>query len=234
TGINTKFNQLFYLIKYPDLLWNKFPNLFEVLEVLYSEDISKIFKFILTSETTQINLFEYNTNNSSLGVLRTAKNISEFYPSLKEKSEINPPNFNDINFVKNELLKFIEIDNEIYLSFLDEDLNYSFSKDNLKKLNSSFPNIRDYESFSIYVDSFLEFKNLQSFLRNLFQIFPKIYKYNLNDNYLNLSSSCVLKPEYSSKVSTPSLFILFYSLLPVLLVLLIRKQVMFIKRKKHD
>ncbi|MDE6472979.1 MAG: hypothetical protein K2K73_01030, partial [Ureaplasma sp.] len=148
TGINTEYNQLFYLIKYPNLISEKIPNLFTELTNKYNNLISDLFKYIFTNDLAKNNLF-----NGSQDILTTKKSLNNFYPNLDLISRQEPSISKDLDFIKNKLLKFSVYNNQITLSYLKNDLTYSLSNNELLKLKDLFPNIVYYNSLSNYIDS---------------------------------------------------------------------------------
>lgn len=240
TGVNTNFNQLFYLIKYDNLLKERIPNLFVKLANSYNRQISNIFEFILSSSVTKSNLFYNSDNSNNNGVLNTNQEISYYYPMIDYKVLSDKPSPLDIEFFKNKLFKFIEINNTINLVYLINPTTYSLDTSsidstsqtitNINKLNKILPSVTNYETWSKYLDSIKTYNDLQSLLVSLTNEFQDIYQYSLNNNALNIIDSIGLfNSIYVNNNSFPLIFIALYSFLFLLLIYLLYK-----KQSHHD
>ncbi|MDE6289586.1 MAG: hypothetical protein K2L64_02375, partial [Ureaplasma sp.] len=196
TGINTEYNQLFYGIKYPELIESKIPNLFTFLSNNYNSGISKLFQFIFTDQISKNNLFYDDV--SLTNVLLTGQGISYFYPNIDIEVINESPSKSDLEFIKNNLLKFKTENNKVTLSYLKKDLSYSLTSNELAKLTNLLPSVINYDTWVQYVDSIKTYSELNNLLFQLFTIFNDIYELQLSDNTIDVVNSlAILTPFYS-------------------------------------
>lgn len=254
TGINIEFNQLFYLIKYPQLLINKLNSLFDIITSKYNESISVLFKNAFSSPNTLINLFQVDKFDAINRVLKTSNDVDDYYPMIETNSDdiLNPIqiNINDQNFLRHQFLIF---DNDNDPLFLGNDLNYispsktqldSFknligldntsssddSSNSIEKTQSAF----DQDVWNNKVDFIsLSYNTANNFLTNCKIIFPNLFDYALMGNSIDLSSfNGILNPVNGNQNGYGEIFIIFYIGLFILLVwLTIRKYQKYYKQQ---
>ncbi|MDE5599854.1 MAG: hypothetical protein K2I49_02860, partial [Ureaplasma sp.] len=130
----------------------------------------------------------------------------------------------DLNFLKNNLFKFINKANNIELIYLTNESSYSLSSNNLQKLNNILPNVKDYDSWVKYVDSIATYDKLENLLINLNGTFTNLYPFQLNNNSLfTYDTICLLRMKYSYSNSISYITIVIYILLFILIILVIHK-----------
>ncbi|MDE6289287.1 MAG: hypothetical protein K2L64_00815, partial [Ureaplasma sp.] len=113
TGINTEYNQLFYAIKYNNLILSKCPNLFFEIKNKYNPTVANLFEFVLTNDISSNNLFNTNSN-----ILNTEQKIDYFYPEVYGSVSNSKPSDIDLNFMRDKLFKFVTSENnQIQLSY---------------------------------------------------------------------------------------------------------------------
>lgn len=222
TGINTEYNQLFYVIKYKNLILSKCPNLFFEIKNRYNPTTANLFEFVLTSDISSNNLFNTNSN-----ILNTEQKIDYFYPEVYGSVINSKPSNVDLNFMKDKLFKFITNENnQIQLTYLMNNSSYSIaSNNNIGKLNNLLPNVINYETWTNYIDSISTYNELNVLLEKLTLSFNDIYQYKLNTNSLFIYNNiALLKMKYSYSNSISYICIIAYILLFLILALLIYKK----------
>ena len=95
-GIDLEFSQLFYYFNNKTLLEQKTPNIFKQIELQINPSISKLLSFLWNDNSSQMNIYD----------LKSFGDVSEIFPDAKIKSLTEQPNINDVNFIKNDLIRF--------------------------------------------------------------------------------------------------------------------------------
>ncbi|MDE6473399.1 MAG: hypothetical protein K2K73_03215 [Ureaplasma sp.] len=193
TGINTEYNQLYYLIKYHQLLNLDLNILANNISERFNVQISELFKTLVESESTYYNLFK------AIGIFNSLK----IYPNEYSVNKYQPITVQDKNFIKTSLIKFTN--NSIY--YLRNDGNYyGFNLDVLTEIE---PSIINEETYKNYIDELsLSYERMNDFLSKIQLKLKDMLNYKLSNNYINLNSIYkVYKYESSTNVSNIEIFI---------------------------
>ncbi|MDE6473101.1 MAG: hypothetical protein K2K73_01680, partial [Ureaplasma sp.] len=225
TGINTEYNQLFYLIKYPELLTSKLNNeLFVDLKNQYNDQIATLFKNVLTSPISAINLFHANKIDENNLILKTKKSIEKFYPMIQTINNLEPISTIDKNFIADQLLIF---NNQNKILVLTNNLIYQeLSSTQLNEFKNEFPDVIDENSWKTTANQIaLNYNTALSFLNKLKTIVNNVFDYTLMGNSLNLESfNAILNPVNGNQNGYSELFIILYiGIFGLLVWLIIRK-----------
>lgn len=161
-GINTNYYHLFYFLRDFNWLEHKTPNLLKRIKNKYGEELAKLFTFLWNNEVTKSNLY-----NTFLEAQPIFPNINDIYPTVKTLNLTKKPTNFDINFIKNDLIRY---ENGTF-SYLDLNGNYIATS----LLNEIDPSIVNQESWISFVDknvmsvnqAKLLINNLSSKLKNL-------------------------------------------------------------------
>ncbi len=165
TGVNTDFNQLFYFIKYNNVLINKIPNIYAHLESIYNKDIATLFNTVVTSPNTIFNLFKSP-------IASNVFNITDVYKDYYEVNEFKPISIIDTNFIKNSLINF----NNSSCSYLDNTEVYKTI--NLGLIQEIDSSISDKQSWDNYINNIsASYKTTYVFLKKLNEKIPDLYNF---------------------------------------------------------
>lgn len=202
TGIDTRFNQMFYMIKYSYELNDKIHLFLDSLKSKYSDEFYNLMEFLITSEVTQYNIF------SSSNIMGTGLSINDLYPDIRVIDSSKPIIKKDYEFISNDLIRYV--DNTPY--YLNKFGKYETTNE-FKNFMTSI-NINNYEEWKIYFQKIsLQYEEVNNFIINLFSKASNIIDFKLSNNYVSLDNySYVLK-------LIPSEFIWFSNIVIVLYVI---------------
>ncbi|MGL5521796.1 MAG: hypothetical protein ACRDAW_00810 [Metamycoplasmataceae bacterium] len=158
-GINVEFSQLFYYFNNREILNQKTPNILKRIDLELNPSLGKLLSFLWENNNSKINVFD----------LKTFGDVSEFFPNAKIKSLTSPTNINDINFIKNDLIRF----SGTAIHYLDN--NKQYIPTSLLALNKIDPTIVDKLTWDKVVD------NYSVTLENTIKLF-NLLNTNLNNN----------------------------------------------------
>ncbi|WP_022935636.1 ABC transporter permease [Mesomycoplasma moatsii] len=182
-GIFEEQNELYYYWKYYEILKLKTPNLETKIRSQFNENLWNLMFFIWTSEITRDNV----------EIIKYFGDINKIYPSALTINYNEPINKNELNFIKNKLIKF----NDDKPFYLDSNNSYiSTSIDQLQKLSSKIIDKMSWINFVL--DNTLTYENTLNFLAKLKEIFPNIYQFKLNNNYFNPYQYSLYLTKYSN------------------------------------
>ncbi len=187
TGINTKFNQLFYLIKYHNTYQQYDTLLFKAINENFSLATEQLFRFILSDNYS----IQYNIFNSK-DVLSTGKTINDIYPSNYIVNNDAPILNSDYLFIRDKLIYFRD-SSWYYLSNSGQ-----YVKSNNIESSKLFKdnNIVDENSWKKYVEeTSMQYSKTNNLLAQLKEIESNIIKFNLEANY-----SDIYKYDYIVKI----------------------------------
>ncbi|MDE5599549.1 MAG: hypothetical protein K2I49_01285, partial [Ureaplasma sp.] len=136
TGINTEYNQLYYLIKYNLALNFDLDILINNISTRFNSDIADMFRTLIESENTFYNLFKSDNIFNSLDI----------YPNEYVVNQQKPITLNDSNFIKTSLIKF----KNNYIYYLKNDGSYY--EFDIKILQDIDLSIVDESSYKKYID----------------------------------------------------------------------------------
>ena len=191
-GIDTNFNQLFYYLSNYSWLNKKTPNLLIKIQNKYSKELSNLFNFLWTSEITQNNI-----NNTFENLNPVFPNVDDLYPSIMTYSDSSKPLKSDIDFIKNDLIRF----NNSTISYLRIDGTYQ-TIDNLSNIDISIVDEKSWRKFveentmslsdaKILIDNLseeLSNMSIVNFSKNKIDIYKYSYFFTINDqSYLSYS-----------------------------------------------
>lgn len=202
TGIDTRFNQMFYMIKYSYELNDKIHLFLDSLKSKYSNEFYTLMEFLITSEVTQYNIF------SSSNIMDTGLSINDLYPEMRIIDPSKPIIKKDYEFILNDLIRYV--DNTPY--YLNKFGKYETTNE-FKNFMTSI-NINNYEEWKIYIQKIsLQYEDVNNFINSLFNKASNIIDFKLSNNYVSLDNySYVLK-------LIPSEFIWFSNIVIVLYVI---------------
>lgn len=202
TGIDTRFNQMFYMIKYSYELNDKIHLFLDSLKSKYSNEFYTLMEFLITSEVTQYNIF------SSSNIMDTGLSINDLYPEVKIIDSSKPITKKDYEFILNDLIRYV--DNTPY--YLNKFGKYETTNE-FKNFMTSI-NINNYEEWKMYIQKMsLQYEDVNNFIINLFNKASNIIDFKLSNNYVSLDNySYVLK-------LIPSEFMWFSNIVIVLYVI---------------
>ncbi|MGL5520184.1 MAG: hypothetical protein ACRDBR_01990, partial [Metamycoplasmataceae bacterium] len=158
-GINVEFSQLFYYFNNKEILSQKTPNLLKRIDLELNPSLTKLLSFLWENNNSQINVFD----------LKTFGDVSELFPNAKIKSLTSLPNINDINFIKNDLIRF----SGTTIHYLDN--NKQYVPTTLLEMQKINPSIVDKLTWDTFVD------NSSVTLQKALELFIL-----LNNNYTNI------------------------------------------------
>ncbi len=174
-GVNTKYNQLFYFQRNYQWLSNKTPNLLNKIATKYSENLANLFEYLWTSEVTQNNI-----NNTFDNINPVFPNIDNLYPSIMVVNDNAKPLKSDIDFLKNDIIRF----NGNTIGYLT--INGSYK--NVNSLTNIDPSITDENSWKIYVEqNTLSLSDAKSLVETLSSNFSDLVVIDFSPNQINLN-----------------------------------------------
>lgn len=183
TGINTEFNQLFYLIKYHQLLNFDLQILFNSIKASFNEKVSELFSTLLTSNNAFYNLFKSNNEFNSTKIYPNNYVVNSFKPIIE----------NDKKYLEQTLIKF-NSNGVYYLS-----LNQTYKKLDITKLQAIDKSIIDEKTYYDYVNMMsLTYNSSFEFLKKLKIEIPDLMNYTLSPNFIDQSTIYKI---YESKIS---------------------------------
>ncbi len=169
TGINTKYNILFYIIKYSEQFSYIFEPLRNEITKKYSQELFDLLSFLCNSKQSNANLF---VGNDAVG---TKKPIIDFYPNNAIVSEDKPITWRDYEFIKSTLIRFRN--NNAY--YLDSSGTY-IAIDSPAKID---PSVSDEASWEAYINQVsLKYNDTRKLIHKFGKTFPRIYGFTLQNN----------------------------------------------------
>lgn len=170
-GIDEEFNQLFYYLDNYHWLKQKTPNLFSKIKFNFNDELIELLNYFWTNNQVKTNLFNF----------KVFGNLNDLYPTIKFTDFNKPPTTNDINFIKDNLIKF----NQDKIFYLDNNFIYnSTTIDVISQINSE---IKDNNSWNEYVlSNTITLEKTKKLLEDLNKIFTNLYSMNLSFNSFNL------------------------------------------------
>ncbi|MGL4184119.1 MAG: hypothetical protein ACRCRP_03270 [Metamycoplasmataceae bacterium] len=181
-GINLEFSQLFYYFNNKEILSQKTPNLLKRIDLELNPSLTKLLTFLWESNNSYVNIFE----------LKTFGDVNELFPNARIKSLTSPPNINDINFIKNDLIRF----SGSAIHYLNNNKQYIATS--LLEIQKIDPSIVDKLTWDKFVDnSSVNLKNLLELFILLNTNFNNIFQVQFQNNEQSL-----FKYSYFIKVKT--------------------------------
>ncbi|MDK2819891.1 MAG: hypothetical protein KFW07_03575 [Mycoplasmataceae bacterium] len=159
-GIDLEFSQLFYYFNNKTLLEQKTPNLLKQIELEINPSLSKLLSFLWNNNSTQMNIFD----------LKSFDDVSKIFPDARIKSTTEAPNVNDVNFIKNDLIRF----SGSTIHYLD--INKQYVQTTLVDMQKIDASIIDKLTWNNFVD------NSSVTLENIVQL-SMLLNSNLNNIY---------------------------------------------------
>lgn len=200
-GIDIEFSQLFYYFNNKTILEQKTPNLLKRIELELSPSLSKLLYFLWSDNSSIMNIFD----------LKSFGDVFEIFPNTKIKSLTELPNINDINFIKNDLIRF----SGSTIHYLDANKQYiPTTLLEMQKIDSS---IIDKQTWNKFVDN--SSVSLQSVIQlsillnnNLNNIFQVRFENNTEDLFKYSHFIKVKTKTYLDNISLPIMTIVFLTI----------------------
>lgn len=204
-GIDTEFNQMFYIIKYYWAVKKNISILLDQIQNKYNLETRNLFNFLWTSYSTKFNLFISNN------ILNTNNDVNYYYPDAYVVNQNKPITYLDSKFLKEDFIRFDESNNAKYLN---EFMKYS-STNILPNLSNIDPSIIDKASWIRYIDNIsLSYEETNNFINKISNLFSDIYKFKLNSNYFSTDSfSYIAKYVRTTNIKHYEIFIAILSLI---------------------
>lgn len=172
-GLDDKYSSLYYFYNDYDFHILNISNIYEKISSKYNKEFANLVNFIWTSNQTKYNVFKIKYFNNLYDFEST-------YPSLKYYDDILIPKKEDIDFIKNILIKF---DNNKF-KFLNSQKLYDDI--DLKTLN---PQILDLNSWYKFIDdNSLNLNSLKNVYMKLKNISPSIYDFDFSFNSYKINN----------------------------------------------
>ncbi|MBD5423090.1 MAG: hypothetical protein HDR43_01175 [Mycoplasma sp.] len=174
-GINTTYNQLFYYQDNYQWFSQKTPNLLERIEIKYNKSLSELLNYLWNSENTQNNI-----NNTFGNIDPIFENVNDLYPSVKVLDNNKMPTKFDIDFIKNDLIRF----QNNSIAYLTTNGTY----ENTNSLTDIDPSIVDKQSWDAYIDNnVFNVDGAQRIVKSLSNKLPNLAQMTFSFNNLNLN-----------------------------------------------
>lgn len=174
-GINPIYNQLFYYQRDYSWLSLKTPDLLTRIEILFNSALANLLQYLWTSENTQNNI-----NNIYGNAIPVFDNINNIYPTIKDIDENKAPSSSDLDFIKNDLIRF----QNQSIGYLTINGTYQ----NVTSLTNIDPSIIDKTSWDTYVDqNTLSIYSTKRFLNKLSNNLPNLFSISFSPNNTNLN-----------------------------------------------
>lgn len=174
-GINTIYNQLFYYQRDYSWLSSKTPDLLTRIEILYNSSLANLLQYLWTSENTQNNI-----NNIYGNAIPVFDNVNNIYPTIKNIDENKAPSSSDLDFIKNDLIRF----QNQSIGYLTINGTYQ----NVTSLTNIDPSIIDKTSWDTYVDqNTFSIYSAKRFLNKLSNSLPNLFSISFSPNNTNLN-----------------------------------------------
>ncbi len=205
TGIDTDYNQMFYLIDHFQYYKQHFKDLKEAVKRQFCSSLFDLIEYLCTNISTKYNIYE--TSN----VMSTNKSINDIYPNLYIIDSNYKIMNSDYEFIKNILINYRN--GKFY--YLGSDYEYHTSEsfnNNIKTLDAT---IVDLDGWYKYVDKIsLKYQDTQTFLNKLKQFENDVYKMKLNNNKISLYKfDYILSVNNADYLKIAPIFITLISLL---------------------
>ncbi|MGL5733149.1 MAG: hypothetical protein ACRCXE_03695 [Metamycoplasmataceae bacterium] len=166
-GIDLRFTQLFYYFNDKDILGQKTPNLLDKISKEINPSLVNLLTFLWNDNSSKMNVYDLN----SFG------DISLLFPSAKIISQVAPPNSMDIQFIKNDLVRF----SGTAISYLN--INKQYIPTTIAALQEIDKSIVDKVSWDKYIDnSSITLENLVKLYNELYKNLTNIYQVNFRPN----------------------------------------------------
>ncbi len=174
-GINPIYNQLFYYQRDYSWLSLKTPDLLTRIEILYNSSLANLLQYLWTSENTQNNI-----NNIYGNAIPVFDNVNNIYPTIKDIDENKAPSSSDLDFIKNDLIRF----QNQSIGYLTINGTYQ----NVTSLTNIDPSIIDKTSWDTYVDqNTFSIYSAKRFLNKLSNSLPNLFSISFSPNNTNLN-----------------------------------------------
>ncbi len=174
-GINPIYNQLFYYQRDYSWLSLKTPDLLTRIEILFNSSLANLLQYLWTSENTQNNI-----NNIYGNAIPVFDNVNNIYPTIKDIDENKAPSSSDLDFIKNDLIRF----QNQSIGYLTINGTYQ----NVTSLTNIDPSIIDKTSWDTYVDqNTLSIYSAKRFLNKLSNSLPNLFSISFSPNNTNLN-----------------------------------------------
>lgn len=174
-GINPIYNQLFYYQRDYSWLSSKTPDLLTRIEILYNSSLANLLQYLWTSENTQNNI-----NNIYGNAIPVFDNVNNIYPTIKNIDENKAPSSSDLDFIKNDLIRF----QNQSIGYLTINGTYQ----NVTSLTNIDPSIIDKTSWDTYVDqNTFSIYSAKRFLNKLSNSLPNLFSVSFSPNNTNLN-----------------------------------------------
>ncbi len=174
-GINPIYNQLFYYQRDYSWLSLKAPDLLTRIEILYNSSLANLLQYLWTSENTQNNI-----NNIYGNAIPVFDNVNNIYPTIKDIDENKAPSSSDLDFIKNDLIRF----QNQSIGYLTINGTYQ----NVTSLTNIDPSIIDKTSWDTYVDqNTFSIYSAKRFLNKLSNSLPNLFSVSFSSNNTNLN-----------------------------------------------
>lgn len=174
-GINPIYNQLFYYQRDYSWLSLKTPDLLTRIEIIFNSALANLLQYLWTNENTQNNI-----NNIYGNAIPIFDNINNIYPTIKDIDENKAPSSSDLDFIKNDLIRF----QNQSIGYLTINGTYQ----NVTSLTNIDPSIIDKTSWDTYVDqNTLSIYSAKRFLNKLSNSLPNLFSISFSPNNTNLN-----------------------------------------------
>ncbi len=174
-GINPIYNQLFYYQRDYSWLSLKTPDLLTRIEILFNSSLANLLQYLWTSENTQNNI-----NNIYGNAIPVFDNVNNIYPTIKDIDENKAPSSSDLDFIKNDLIRF----QNQSIGYLTINGTYQ----NVTSLTNIDPSIIDKTSWDTYVDqNTFSIYSAKRFLNKLSNSLPNLFSVSFSSNNTNLN-----------------------------------------------
>ncbi|MGL6125012.1 MAG: hypothetical protein ACRC1F_00790 [Metamycoplasmataceae bacterium] len=160
-GIDLGFTQLFYYFNDKEILEKKTPNLLDKIANEINPALANLLTFLWNDNSSKMNVYDLD----SFG------DISLIFPSAKIVSQSAPPHSSDVQFIKNDLVRF----SGTAVSYLN--INKQYTPTTLLDLQKIDPSIVDKTSWDQFID------NSSITLGNLVYLYKFLISNNLNNIY---------------------------------------------------
>lgn len=174
-GVNPIYNQLFYYQRDYSWLSQKTPNLLSQISIQFNPSLANLLQYLWTSENTQNNI-----NNIYGNANPVFEDINNIYPSVKDIDETKAPANSDVEFIKNNLIRF----QNQSIGYLTINGTYQ----NVVSLTNIDPSIVDKATWDAYVDqNTFSVYSAKTFLNKLSNNLPNLFVMSFSSNNNNLN-----------------------------------------------